>query len=69
MNVVKYFEGYPLISFIFFFSCLLSFSFGIFLSEPSRFAFFTGGSVCDVRADLGLLVLLRVLFGLINQRF
>ena len=69
MNVVKYFERYSIISFIFFFFVFPFLFFGIFLSERSRFAFFIGGSVCDVRANLGLLVLLRVLFGLINQRF
>ena len=39
------------------------------MPEPSRCAFFIGGSVCDVRADLGLLVALTVLFGFTNQRF
>ena len=34
-----------------------------------RCYFFIGGRVCDVRAVLGSLVSLKVLFGFVNQRF
>ena len=43
--------------------------FGIFFVVFVRCKFFTGGRVCEVRADLGSLVPLKFLFGFIGFSF